>query len=165
MERFRKNEIDKRIVNLEDNCGACERIFTTPVPLVYTRLTARFLSFWLLTMPLALWEPFKTSWNHVAMIPAAGLLALFLFGIEELAIQLEEPFSIFNLQELAEISIGKAVYEFADWHDANDILDYIALEDDLIMSASASRKALYPYGNLTTSFSNSTTTSIPSYDS
>jgi len=31
---------------LGDALEACERIFTSPVPLVYTRHTARFLSVW-----------------------------------------------------------------------------------------------------------------------
>ena len=50
-----------------------------------------------LLLPLALWEPFGTSWNHVAVVPATTLVAIFFFGIEELAVQLEEPFSILPL--------------------------------------------------------------------
>jgi len=124
MERFRKNELDERIMNIEDMVGACERIFTTPVPLVYTRHTARFLTVWLMTLPMSLWEPFEESWNHIAMIPATWFMALFLFGIEELAIQLEEPFSILNLEGMNENAIGKAVDEFAEWHVTDDIFDY-----------------------------------------
>ena len=77
-------------------------VLSSPVPLVYTRHTARFLSAWLLLVPLALWEPFGTSWNHMSMVPATALLAIFLFGIEELAVQLEEPFSILPLQKLCD---------------------------------------------------------------
>ena len=56
------------------------------MPLVYTRHTARFLSCWLLLLPLALWEPFGTSWNHLAVVLATTLVAIFFFGIEELAV-------------------------------------------------------------------------------
>lgn len=40
----RRLEIDKSIIFLGDCVTSCERIFTSPVPLVYTRHTARFLS-------------------------------------------------------------------------------------------------------------------------
>ena len=96
----RRVEMDKSVILLGDALETCERIFTSPVPLVYTRHTARFLSCWLLLVPLALWEPFATSWNHVAVVPATTLVAIFFFGIEELAVQLEEPFSILPLGAL-----------------------------------------------------------------
>ena len=98
----RRVEMDKSVILLGDALETCERIFTSPVPLVYTRHTARFLSCWLLLLPLALWEPFGTSWNHVAVVPATTLVAIFFFGIEELAVQLEEPFSILPLLKLCD---------------------------------------------------------------
>jgi putative membrane protein len=82
--------MDKSVIFLGDACETCERIFASPVPLVYTRHTARFLSAWLLTLPIGLWESFNDSWNHLALLPAATIVAIFLFGIEELAVQLEE---------------------------------------------------------------------------
>ena len=78
-------EMDKSVIILGDACETCERIFSSPVPLVYTRHTARFLSAWLLTLPLGLWEAFSASWNHLALLPASFIVSIFLFGIEELA--------------------------------------------------------------------------------
>ena len=98
----RRVEMDKSVILLGDALETCERIFTSPVPLVYTRHTARFLSCWLLLLPLALWEPFGTSWNHLAVVHATTLVAIFFFGIEELAVQLEEPFSILPLSKLCD---------------------------------------------------------------
>jgi Bestrophin, RFP-TM, chloride channel len=49
-------------------------------------------------VPFALYDPFSASWNHIAMIPATAILSVFLFGIEELATQLEEPFTILPMQ-------------------------------------------------------------------
>ena len=49
--------IDATITILGDLTGACERVFKSPIPLVYTRHTARFLTSFLALMPLALWEP------------------------------------------------------------------------------------------------------------
>lgn len=91
-------EMDKSVILLGDACEACERIFSSPVPLVYTRHTARFLSSWLLLLPFTLWGQFEGSWNHIATIPASAVLAIFLFGIDELAVTLEEPFSILPLE-------------------------------------------------------------------
>jgi predicted membrane chloride channel (bestrophin family) len=98
----RRAEADKSIVKVGEATETCERIFSNPVPLVYTRHTARFLSAWLLLLPLGLWDQFGETWNHVGMVPAAAMAAIFLFGIEELAVQLEEPFSILPLDHLCE---------------------------------------------------------------
>ena len=49
--------IDATLTVLGDLTGACERVFKSPIPLVYTRHTARFLTSFLTLMPLALWEP------------------------------------------------------------------------------------------------------------
>ena len=96
----KKVEMDKSVILLGDACDTCERIFSSPVPLVYTRHTARFLSTWLLVLPLGLWDQFEGTWNHLPLVPASVLVAIFLFGIEELAVQLEEPFSILPLETL-----------------------------------------------------------------
>ena len=98
MHFMRKNEIHKAVTIFEDDLGSSERLLTSPVPVFYTRHTARFVSVWLLLLPFALYEPFKDSWNHIAMIPATAILSVFLFGIEELATQLEEPFTILPMQ-------------------------------------------------------------------
>lgn len=98
----RRVEMDKSVILIGDASEACERIFSSPVPLVYTRHTARFLSTYLLLLPLGMYDAFEKSWNHLALLPAMALLAIFLFGIEELAVQLEEPFSILPLDNLCE---------------------------------------------------------------
>jgi predicted membrane chloride channel (bestrophin family) len=98
MHFLRKNEVHKSVTIFEDNLGSSERLLTSPVPLFYSRHTARFLSVWMILLPFALYEPFGFSWNHIAMIPATAALALFLFGIDELATQMEEPFTILPMQ-------------------------------------------------------------------
>ena len=91
MHFMRKNEMHRAVTIFEDNLGSSERLLTSPVPLFYSRHTARFLAFWLLLLPFALYEPFSGSWNHIGMIPATAIISLFLFGTEELATQKEEP--------------------------------------------------------------------------
>jgi predicted membrane chloride channel (bestrophin family) len=55
----------------------------------------------MLLLPLSLWSSFG-EWNHVLLVPASALFAIFFFGIEELAVQLEEPFSILPLRNLCD---------------------------------------------------------------
>jgi putative membrane protein len=98
MHFLRKNDIQAAVTIFEDTLGSSERLLTSPVPLFYSRHTARFVFVWLLFLPLALYDPLKTTWNHIAMIPSTVVLSVFLFGIEELATQLEEPFTILPMQ-------------------------------------------------------------------
>ena len=98
----------------------CDRIFSSPVPTIYTRHAARFLEFWLLFMPLCLWDPLGSSWNHIAMIPVGAVISFFLLGIDELAIQLEEPFSVLPLANIAG-GIGKSADEHVEW--LNELLE------------------------------------------
>lgn len=104
-------EVEKVITGLCDALGASERIFTSPVPTFYTRHTARFLAFWLLALPTALYDPFKLTWNHWATVPVTLAIAGFLLGIEELATQMEEPFSILPMEKMCEGSIRTPVME------------------------------------------------------
>ena len=61
-------------------------------------VAARFLTIFLTLLPLAPWGQLGGSWNHWATIPAEFIIAFFLFGIEEVGIQIEEPFSVLPLE-------------------------------------------------------------------
>lgn len=91
-ERFR---MDQNLTFFHDAHGACERILKTPIPLSYTRHTSRFLVIWLAALPFTLWKS-----CHLAMIPASGIIAFLLLGIEEIGVQIEEPFSILPLEAI-----------------------------------------------------------------
>jgi putative membrane protein len=114
MHFMRKNEINKNLSIFEDTLGGCERLLSSPVPLFYSRHTARFISVWLLFLPFALYSQFGDSWNHIMMIPATSFISLFLFGIEELATQLEEPFTILPMQGFCD-KIGANCDEIVSW--------------------------------------------------
>merc|ERR1719398_218188 len=102
--------IDTSISTLVDNVGACERIFKSPIPLVYTRHTARFVGLWLGLLPLAIWGA-DTSWNHLATIPSCAITSFFLLGIEELGLQIEEPFGILPMEAFIDGAIYPALTE------------------------------------------------------
>jgi len=104
-------EVEKTVTGLCDALGACERIFTSPVPTFYPRHTARFLALWLLALPTGLYEAFGNSWNHIGVVPVTLVVSGFLLGIEELSTQMEEPFSILPMEKMCEGSIRTSVME------------------------------------------------------
>lgn len=93
--------IDENVRYFEDVVGACERIFRTPIPVAYTRHTSRFLSLWALLVPFALWHDFK--WSALLFAP---MLTFLLFAIEEIGVQLEEPYSMLPLAQICETIRG-----------------------------------------------------------
>lgn len=100
-----QSHIDKQICYLTTAYSSCDRIYTTPIPLVYTRQTCRFLFLWLITTPLAMFDAFPTS-MALSIIPINFVNSMFLFGIEELGVQIEEPFSI--------LAVSRFTNEIAD---------------------------------------------------
>jgi len=114
MHFMRKNQVQEAVTIFEDNLGSSERLLTSPVPLFYSRHTARFLSVWLLLLPFALYQPCAGSWNHVAMIPATTAVSIFMFGIDEIATQLEEPFTILPMQAFCD-KIYNWCMEIVSW--------------------------------------------------
>merc|ERR1712107_498729 len=81
--------MEYNITRLVDDLGACENIFATPIPLGYTKHTTRFLFLWLLLLPLAL-----QSQLGYGVVFAQQLLAFGLLGVEDIGIQIEEPFAV-----------------------------------------------------------------------
>jgi predicted membrane chloride channel (bestrophin family) len=119
MHFIRKDEIHRAVTIFKDNLGSNERLLNSPVPLFYSHHTARFLSVWLLLLPFALYEPCAGSWNHVAMIPATAGISIFLFGIEELATQKEEPFTILPMQSFCN-EIYNRCMEIVSWQPGDN---------------------------------------------
>lgn len=56
------------------------------------RHTSRFLVIWLGFLPFTLWRA-----CHWVMVPAAVLISFLLLGVEEIGVQIEEPFGILPL--------------------------------------------------------------------
>eukprot|EP00667_Euglena_gracilis_P007547 EG_transcript_7621 len=95
--------MDQNLTMMADVLGGCERILRTPIPLSYTRMTTRFLLIWLFLLPLALsWEIVKLDCSIWLAPPCIAFLAFLLLGVDEVAVQIEEPFSILPLEAYAE---------------------------------------------------------------
>ena len=88
--------LDETMVEMGAVTGGCERLLSTPMPLSYTRFTGRALILWLLTLPLALWP--LLGW---ATVPAMLCSAYIVIGIDEIGVEIEEPFCILPLHDLS----------------------------------------------------------------
>ena len=80
--------LDTDLTNLIDQLGACERILKTPIPFAYVMHLRRFLLVFLGTLPLALAH---MGWY---MVPAVAIVTYALLGIEEIGVQIEDPFGL-----------------------------------------------------------------------
>lgn len=78
---------DQNVQLLIDYLGSCERIHRTPLPFAYMVHLRRALILYCYTLPLALVRDFGW-WT----IPCTLLVAYILFGIEEIGVEIEDPF-------------------------------------------------------------------------
>lgn len=83
----RMSRMDANVASMMAALAGCERIRFTPVPFAYAQHIKVFLTIFCFTSPFAivdglgLWTPF-----------AAAALALALFGIDEIGVEIEDPF-------------------------------------------------------------------------
>jgi len=79
--------LDAAVSDIIDSLGGCERILRTPVPFAYAHHIKGFLTLFCLSVPLALLP--AMGW---ATGPAAAVVAYALFGIDEIGVEIEDPF-------------------------------------------------------------------------
>jgi putative membrane protein len=79
--------MDANLAGLLEAWGGCDRIRTTPVPFAYAQHVKVFVTLWCFSVPFALVDALRL-YTPVA----AALLAFALFGIEEVAVEIEQPF-------------------------------------------------------------------------
>jgi len=79
--------LDGFIAEIMNNQGACERILRTPMPFGYVVHIRQLLTIYLLSLPWVLVD--KLGWWA---IPTAALIAFGLIGIEEIGVEIEDPF-------------------------------------------------------------------------
>lgn len=79
--------MDQNLTAIIDQLGGAERIMKTPVPFAYAQHIRTFVSFFCVTVPFAMVDTMR--WYTPL---AAALLAFALFGIEEIGIEIEDPF-------------------------------------------------------------------------
>mmetsp|Transcript_15920 Transcript_15920/g.60660 ORF Transcript_15920/g.60660 Transcript_15920/m.60660 type:complete len:449 (-) Transcript_15920:480-1826(-) len=77
-----------KLHQMSHRVGSAERLVQTPVPLMYARHTSRFLTIWCLTLPFVLVGELR-FWT----VPLMALVTWALYGIQEIGLMIENPFS------------------------------------------------------------------------
>jgi len=109
-----------------ETLGRCERISRVPIPLSYTRHTSRFLIAWLVLLPFGCWT--AMGWDALLFAP---LTAFLLFGVDQIGVDLENPFSVLPLDVLANKLKLDAADMVAQSADVGRLAEAAAKEDSL----------------------------------
>ena len=103
LSEHRLQVLDGAISDLIDFFGGCERIMKTPVPFAYAHHIKGFLTLFCLTVPLALLA--QMGWYTA---PASAIVAYALFGIDEIGVEIEDPFG-YDANDLPLDAIGETI--------------------------------------------------------
>jgi len=91
-------EMDEQVQRLVGCLGMAERVLRTPIPVCFTRHTSRLFFFWSNLLPFALYP----ALGPLLTTPASLLVTYSIVGIEDIGVQLEEPFNILPLRQYSE---------------------------------------------------------------
>ncbi|HEU4405943.1 MAG TPA: bestrophin family ion channel [Polyangiaceae bacterium] len=80
-------QLDQNVQLLVDYLGGCERIHKTPLPFAYMVHLRRALVLYFFTLPFAIVDQFKGL-----TILATAVVSYVFFGIEEIGVEIEDPF-------------------------------------------------------------------------
>jgi len=106
LDNFSFLHAQEQLEQLVDAQGACERIIKTPIPFVMAVKSRSFILFFLLMLPYAL--------ANVSLLISpviAGFVSYALFSLDQIGIELQNPFSQKNLSHLPLDSICKSIEE------------------------------------------------------
>ena len=79
--------MDANVTQIIDLFGGAERIMKTPIPFAYAQHIKTFLMLFCFTAPFAMVDAMR--WLTPAV---SALLAFALFGIDEIGVEIEDPF-------------------------------------------------------------------------
>ena len=92
------DRIYQSLTRFHDVLGACERIYKTPIFTGYTKFTSRGVWFWTCMLPLCLYP----IMGPIATIPTSTVVAMFMFGLENVGDAIEEPFGSLPLWQFCD---------------------------------------------------------------
>jgi len=97
MDGFQFLQIDRERALLIDHVGACERILATPLPRIYSVTIRQFILLFLVLLPIALLQRYAAGWQ----IPVIVMLVAYpLLSLDQIGVELENPFSTHGLSHL-----------------------------------------------------------------
>jgi putative membrane protein len=97
MDRFAFLQAQRERSALIDHLGGCERIRSSPLPIVYSIAIRRFIVLFLATLPVALLHKFEQEW----LAPLVTFLVAFpVLALDQIGLELQRPFSTRRLNHL-----------------------------------------------------------------
>jgi ion channel-forming bestrophin family protein len=97
MDGFAFIQVDRERALLIDHIGACERIAKTPLPRAYSINIRRFIVAFLFMLPFSLLHLLDNDW----LVPFITMLVAYpLLSLDQIGVELENPFSTSNLSHL-----------------------------------------------------------------
>lgn len=103
--------MEDRLTELERAMGVCKRINSSPIPPTFTRMTSRVLCMFLWFLPLTLVS--TTGMSPVAILLIVIFLSYIFVGIDEISVEVENPFPLLPMFTLASILERKVADQFA----------------------------------------------------
>src|SRR5262249_41819137 len=97
--------MDANVTQLVDYWGGAERIMKTPIPFAYAQHIKSFLMLFCATVPFAMVDSMR--WYTPL---AAAVIAFGLFGIDEIGVEIEDPFG-YDANDLPLDAIGNRIAE------------------------------------------------------
>jgi putative membrane protein len=91
-------EMDEQCQRLCAAFGASERVLRTSLPTSFTRHSSRLMFFWSNALPFALYP----TLGPLGTLPAAVFTSWALLSIEDIGVQLEEPFFVLPLRQYSD---------------------------------------------------------------
>jgi putative membrane protein len=117
--------MDQNLTSFSDSWGGAERILKTPIPFAYAHHIKAFLALFAFTLPFALSAEMR--WFTPL---AAAAIAFALFGIDEIGVEIEDPFG-YDPNDLPLDDVGVTI--------ARDVADILALAPPARDAAAAAR--------------------------
>lgn len=108
LDRSRFLACDQNLTALADSLGGAERIHKTPVPIAYAHHIKVFVALFCFSVPFAMVE--QMGWFTPL---AAAVLGFALFGIDEIGVEIEDPFG-YDPNDLPLDAIGDAIERSID---------------------------------------------------
>lgn len=122
MDRFAFRQIDEQRARLIDHIGGCERILKTPLPIVYAIKIRRFITLYLLALPLALLHQTESNWAILLIPTVMALVSYPLISLDQIGVELQNPFDDRNLSHLPLNDISNTIEK--------NVLGFMELSED-----------------------------------
>jgi ion channel-forming bestrophin family protein len=134
MDRFAFIQALKERATLIDHIGACERIMRTPLAAAFSIKIRRFLFLYLIFLPLAIVDKAGVTTPLITLLVAYPLLSL-----DQIGIELQNPFSLSRLSHLPLNEISDTIENnILSYHDRSLPQTGLTNEESIADSASAS---------------------------